>query len=385
MLYKILIIGNLSDNHMIRFVKNLKIINPRAQIYVLDEERRENNQMSEISPYIEGAFFIKLTDKCKGIPIIKTLLYISNWKIQFSKLLKNCDFDIINIHYPSYQHRFVLNDILNNTRHLVLTPWGSDVYRIGNIKRALVKKVYDSSDVVTGAGDRFTMDFMRIFNIDEHKFRLADMGSETIDYISRYQGCTSESESKKRLGLGNNYVITCGYNASTAQRHIAIIDAINSIKERLPSNLILLFPVTYPKSEGYITTLKKKVSACGLKAVFYETYLDIPRLFDLRQAADLFIHIQTTDANCSTLREYLLCNKKVINGGWLSYDDLEKYGMPYFTVNNIDELSNVILKAYTSDNKKIDERIILEIKAKGCSHQSRLYNNIFEELKLKVK
>ena len=106
----------------------------------------------------------------------------------------------------------------------------------------------------------------------------------------------------------------------------------------------------------------------------------MPTLYLLRQSTDLFIHIQTTDANCATVREYLLCRKKVINGSWLCYDDLERYGLPYFNVDSEENLPMCILCAYKSEPIFIDERVINGIKEKGCIHQMSLFNKIFVSL-----
>ena len=84
----------------------------------------------------------------------------------------------------------------------------------------------------------------------------------------------------------------------------------------------------------------------------------MPHLFLLRQATDMFIHIQPTDASSASLQEYILCEKKIINGSWLQYPQLEKNGLkPYFEVEKLENLGQAIVDAYRSEPIKIDTEL----------------------------
>ena len=78
---KVLIIGNLNDNHMLRLVRNLKTENPAMQIYLLDEERENNtSKIAELSSFATDIFLIKLTRYFDVFPFVKSIEYVMNWK-----------------------------------------------------------------------------------------------------------------------------------------------------------------------------------------------------------------------------------------------------------------------------------------------------------------
>ena len=168
------------------------------------------------------------------------------------------------------------------------------------------------------------------------------------------------NEAKRLLGIDNHYVITCGYKALEAHQHIKIIEAIHQVRNQLPDDLLLLFPLTYPNNTEYVQTIKQKVNEYGMKAIYFEQFLDIPHLFLIRQATDMFIHVQPTDASSASLQEYLLCEKKVINGAWLQYPELIKNGvMPYFELDKLENLSQTILDVYRLDPIKMEKDLFM--------------------------
>ena len=222
---------------------------------------------------------------------------------------------------------------------------------------------------------------LRVFNLNKEKIITFDLGSEAIDYILANKDTINNSEAKRKLGIANMFAITCGYNASPAQQHVLMIDAIYKIKDQLPSDLILLFPFTYGGDEEYKKMIKKHVMDLNLKALFVEEFLEMPDLFNLRQATDLFIHIQITDANSTSVGEYLLCEKKVVNGAWLKYDELEKSGViPYFIVNDIATLDQDLLAAYKSEMPQFDKSILETLEEKSCAVNAKKANTSFMKI-----
>ena len=140
------------------------------------------------------------------------------------------------------------------------------------------------------------------------------------------------------------------------------------IKDQLPDALTLLFPFTYGGTPEYRNCVKKACEDAGVKALFFENFLELPDLFRLRQATNMFIHVQTTDANSTSFGEYLLCGKKIINGSWLKYDELEFDGnVPYYVVQEIDKLDETIMRAYHAEEQDISERLLNLLKEKSCA------------------
>ena len=379
--FSLLAIGNPYDGHFVRFIKYIKQGNPDILIDVFGLEQDNKVVSNDCVENVRNLFLFNSNRLFSKIPGLRTLEL--DWKIKeyFHRNVARFHYDIVNIHYPSYYHKFILSDIKIISKKMVLTPWGSDVYRISDFERKIVRKLYDAADVVTGNGLRFTKDFMRIYEIPESKFRHVHMFGDQIDYYFDNKDNITVEEAKRRFNIDGYYVITCGYNGSEGQRHMDIIDAINRVKCRIPENIALLFPFTYAGSQEYRNMIKRKVEELGFKAAYCEQYLDLEGLLSLRKATDMFIHIQPTDANNSTLKEYLLLGKNVINGGWLRYDDVETEDYkPYHTTPTVAELDETILRAYKEGPVPLSQKVLDKIESYGHRHLVPKWIEMFESI-----
>lgn len=375
--YSILLLGNIYGEHTIRFVRNLKNENPKVQIDCFGI-REDKKLPVEFLSCIREFRVVDFSKKFWAIPVLRNIELIYNWRTHFHQFANGRHYDIAQIHYPEYTISYILRDLRAIADNLIVTPWGSDVYRISKRKRDIVRQLYKEADYVTGAGDRFTKDFMQIFRVPQEKFAHADLGSETIDYIADHKDLMTTEEAKHILGVDGYYTIGCGYNASAGQQHLKIIESIDMVKEKLPGKLMLLFPVTYPQNPSYLDSLKQAVEERDLNAKWFERYLDLRSLFVLQMATDMFIHVQTTDANSTSLKEYILCGKNCINGGWLKYDDIEEEGMkPYHVVENLESLGDVIVDAYHQGIPKVTDYVIQHIESLGCKPAAKCWNNLF--------
>ena len=375
--YKLLILGNFESVYIVQFVKHLKETNPNVHLYfwgytrdICDADR------SFLTCYDE--YYLFDINRHEDASIKEKVKAAIQFKKHFRKFAADKHFDFINIHYIKPEYYFILGYLKKHCSKLVLSPWGSDVYGAKGYKRAMVQHIFNAADYVTGANDRFAQDFKKLFNVPEQKMIFCEIGVEPIGYISDHKFTIDATEAKRRLGIGGNYVITCGYKAHSSHRHLIIIEAISSVKKQLPENLILLFPFTYPHNPEYIAEIKEQVKKQELKAIFFEHFLDIPQLFLLRQATDIFIHIQTTDASSASLHEYVLCEKKIINGEWLQYPDLIKNNIkPYFELDSLDNLGQAILNVYQSAPPKIDKELLKDIEKTQWKVVIKAWDNFF--------
>ena len=377
---EILIFCIVYNNHTIRFIKNLKKVNPNYTIdtftLALDDPIPQ-----EILDNVRCCY--KLNTNVKNRIVKLRLLYslvdIPRLIVYFRRMC-NKKYDIINIHAPYFYHSFIIKYLRRMSHNIILTPWGSDFYRIRKFERKILKRVYRKCDFITGDGGRFQNDIMRSFSLPFNKFKHLMMGSDTIDYIASHINTLSVEEAKEKIGLEDCYIITCGYNAQKAQRHVEIIQAINKVRDKLPSNIALVFPLTYGDIPSYRAVVKNTASRYGFKFKSFETYLSLEELYIVKQATDMFIHVQTTDANNSSLKEYLLLDKNVINGKWLSYPALSKDGQyPYHITESIEKLSGTIVYAF-NNKKEIPESTKENIKMLGFIPWMKKWNEFFISL-----
>ena len=383
--YSILIIGvYCHPSHIVRFIRNLKLVNPSARISLLTN-REPSLFPKEIHEDITEFIKWRISSRCFRFPFINRMINKISSLLQIRELAKTRHFDIINIHYPQYSFGCLMGYLKQMSPSIVISPWGSDVLRLkGKRKRGQLAKVFQKADYTTsnplGPIGKALIDEMKV---DKEKMHPLAWGSETIDYINEHVQEVSTEDAKRRLGLENRYVITCGYNAFEEQRHEVIINAIREIQSQLPSDLVLLFPVTYGDSYGtkkkdYVEGLKKLCQESGLCAVFYEDYLPVSDLFVLRQATDMFIHIQTTDGGNSSIQEYVLLGKKIVHGSWMHYRKLEQFKpLFYYPVDDLKCLSEVILKAYCSNAIKTPPEVLEHIRNRGWKAKMVLWNEFF--------
>ena len=362
--YSVLILGNIESIYIVQFVMYLKKVNPHAHLYFWGYTRNEKNIDKNLLPFFDDycLFDIKSIVNSSFLWKIKA---IKQMRKSFKDFVADRHFDNVNIHYVKPEYCFLIDYIKQHASQFVITPWGSDVYGAKGLNRYLVGRIFGSADCITGGNDRFTRDFKRIFHVPDGKIAFCDLGVELIDYIIKHKSLIDVQEAKCQLGVSDRYIITCGYCANPVQRHSEMVDAILSVKDQLPPNLLLLFPFTYPKVPEYIQTIKQKVKDSGLDAVYFEQFLEMDKLFLLRQATDIFIHVQPTDASSASLWEYILCEKKIINGSWLNYTELEKNGkIPYFELDKMDNLGKKIVEVCQSAPIEISSDLFKDFEKK---------------------
>lgn len=374
-------------SHITRFIRNLKLSNPAAKISLFTDMPQRDFPV-EIADYIDGFIKWKRYEKnplgCKGLSFLRTWINYVSLIFQVSKLSRTKHYEIVNIHYPQHFMCFVMKKIRKMSSSIVVSPWGSDVLRLkGKIRKRRLAYVFRKADYITagqtGAVGRIIINEMKI-NVD--KFHSLAWGSETIDYINEHFFDASAEEARRCLGLEGRYVITCGYNAFEEQNHEVMINAINAIKDSLPNNLTLVFPLTYGLSEAhkkkYVGRLKQLCNEMNLNAVYFEEYLSVADLFLLRMSTDMFVHIQPTDAGNSSLQEYVLCGKKVVHGSWVHYQYLEKYKpLFYYPVEDLEHVGEAILKAYYSDGISVPSEVVDYIRNRGWKAKMKLWDDFF--------
>ena len=222
------------------------------------------------------------------------------------------------------------------------------------------------------------------FKVNPEKMVKLGWGGEFFDFIQENSGKVTAESAKERFGLTDKFVISCGYNMQYEQRQEEIIDAIYSMKDQLPNNLLLLFPFTYGRCAQHIKhkdEITDKCKSLGLDCTVIEEYLDLADLLKLRMATDIFVHVQTTDAGSRCVMEYVYCNKKVVHGAWIKYAYLEDFKPScYFPVDKMENLGSVIVKASQAKVEELPQEVKTIIQERGWNHKMTLWNNFFESL-----
>lgn len=368
--------------HLKDIVNHLKEKNPRIDVAILTNKPDDYKELADKNVKI---YFYNISSvdwiKIRWLRVLTTKYKQIHF---FSKFSKNKRYDIINIHFANRYMSFVYNYLRYMSNNIVITPWGSDLLRRPKKNLEQLSYLYKKADYVTlpaSSSSPIVRIVLETFKIDPKKLVGSFWGTELVDFAIKKGNSISQDEAKVHFGLFGRYVITCGYNKQEEQRHKAIIQAIDQVRDQLPNNLTLLFPMTYGNwttQANYLEDLKEECKKRELHAVFVTDFLSVEELYKLRKATDIFIHVQTTDAGARSVYEYILCEKKIVQGSWIKYGKFESYApLFYFPVNKLDELGMTIVKAYRSDAIDIPKEVMDIVKSRSWDNKITQMNNFF--------
>lgn len=296
-------------------------------------------------------------------------------------LAKDNKYDSITIHYPMWHYLSIIDILKRMTENILLFPWGSDVYRATWYEKLGLRRLYRKAKYIGSQNNRFRKDFCRILKVEKSKLVDLNIGSDLVDFIRLNKSALSKEKAKETLGVQGKYVITCGYNNQPSQRHCEMIDAINFVRGKLLKDIVLFFPVTYGGSKQYTENLIKKARECRIDSRFFVKYLPESEYFTLMRATDLFIHVQTTDADSGSVKEFILSGAKVLNGSWLKYDDLLMYKpLPYFEVKDMNSLGDDIINAVEAEPIDINPKTYEILYEFGWEYAIKAWKQFYESI-----
>lgn len=381
--YRLLIVAyDASLFQLLTFVKALKKENPKAVIHLLTN-RKKDSVTGQIRDYVARTYRIMAYSGRGKTSLMALLLNKILFLLPFI-FLSFRKYDVVNIHFAKPSLLKAMPWICRMTSHIVITPWGSDVLRVEDDNAvSRMQRIYGYASAVTvNPTSQLGIEIIEKFRFDRKRIKPLRWGLEYVDFIEETKPNKTTEESKARFGLSGRYVISCGYSTAPSHRHEAIISAIDSIKNELPDNLTLLFPFTYGwGSPQYVQSIKDKCRFLGFDAVYVEEFLSMEDMYTLRMATDMFVHVQTTDAGASCVMQYILCNKKIVHGSWMKYEDLEQFRpLFYFPVDGMEDLGRVILEAYHSKGISIPEGVIQAIMDRSWNKEMKKWDTFFRSL-----
>lgn len=370
------------EGHIKRVIEHLKTKNPLVELTILTEKVEEmenvlNDKSVNIIKYYVPSFGNHIKFQWLRFLIIKY-----KQRKFFAKFSRGKKYDIVNVHFANKYMSYVCKYLRAMSPNLVITPWGSDVLRRDSTTLKQLSVIYNSADyIITFPHTILGQKIIKEMGVAPEKFVGNFFGSEMIDFAIKNGENITETMSKDYFGLTGRYVVTCGYNRQEAQQHKAIIKAIEQKRKQLPENLILLFPMTYGNMvyQGkYVEEVKEECKKRNLQAVFVMDFLSVEDLYKLRKATDMFVHIQTTDASSASIREYILCDKKIVHGSWIKYPELECFSpLFYYPVDDLQYLGEAIVKAYNSDKIAQSDDLLNLIKNEGWETTASKMNDFF--------
>ena len=338
-------------NGLVTILKRIK--EPSCKICVFNRVISHNNKSTDYSEcdyyYIDSPFFLFFLLR---LPFISS--YLRAWIVtkRLRQILKKQRFDLIIIdQIPYYSYQLVRIAHAYGVK-VLLRPWGSDVLRLDRVSENL-RKTYNIADYIGGDPESNVMrNAQEIYNVPDNKIINLLSNFKNVKRILDLKGKYSREYMSERLSIPVSKInIVCGYNMGEGQRHRLMIEQLHSIKDYLPSDYQLIFPVSYGwnhNPQKYKETLKHLCKQYGLNAYFIENYISAELMDFLHLITDYFITIQPTDNGSSFLIEALMCGNQVITGRWLNYLQFEKFGLPYYLCDSPNDLGKVFKDIITN-------------------------------------
>ena len=264
--------------------------------------------------------------------------------------------DIVHIHYIKLGYFSAIKRMRKHIKKIILTAWGSDFLRLDKKFYSKMKKFIELSDVISASTDNLKnfvindLDIKDTIKIVEPKF-----GSPVIGEISHLK--QGKGIYKDKIGAHfNQFVIACGYNGKSEQQHIKIIHALKKMDNFHKSQIFIHIPVAYGISNEYYDILKQELDNADIPYNLDKEFYSPKEVAEVRLAADIFIHGQTTDASSSSVFEYIYADAVLINGKWLHYPEVDKYSLSIKEFDEFDEITDIVenvLDNYKEEKEKL--------------------------------
>lgn len=337
----------------------------KYHISLLDTDFFErNHQPSDYKVDCYYALENSLIDSIiRHIPRIRTLYSDRKAIITYKHILSSNHFDLVVVYQiPQYADKLVEIAHTKQTK-IVLEPFGSDILRASTSESIRLKEAFSKADGVVGrAKSNVMIAAQELYNVPEEKLKVQREYVRGIKLLKSLSGKLSRSEMHESIGIPTSkYNIVCGYSGRESHRHSMIINALIQVKDVLPEGYQIIFPMTYGAGEhheiiiNYANKLKEVCDGAGLNTVFMTDYKTAEQMALLHLITDLFIEIQPTDNGNAFMIEALFARNKIVTGRWLNYKKFEQFGIPYYLLDNPEDLPSMLRRVFTH---QIEEAIV---------------------------
>ena len=331
-------------------------------------------EMKKKYPHIRFSLFTHVSNKDRydellGDNVQKIFDYNRLWELH-RRISEFPMFDVIHTFWMEIQWGAMASLLRHKTDKLIVSVGGSDLYRSKKWEHLFQKRLIAKADWISAENPETLSDFFDVYGsayqIKKNKvvrFGLTNL-EEIDDCIYDKQGIDYTKDlyniPKDKL------VITCGHNARKEHQHEKMINAIGLLTEEYRKKVHLMIPMTYPAGmEDYISQIAECAEKNGLTYSILTKFMDKRQMAQYEVCTDIMIHVQTTDQMCSTMLEQMYAGKTIIAGGWLPYCSVREAGVHFYSVETIDEITDIIRNCLDS---------MEEEKEKCLDNHDRIYD-----------
>ena len=269
------------------------------------------------------------------LPIIRHIPRVRMWAriwLNARDLAKLGPFDVEHNNYLS-QRDLALGQILVKKfkAHWVASFWGSDLLRSSPAALRLMKPYLDQADVLS-VHNQLNVDVIRqaYGEAIAQKTHLLYFGQTGYADIDEARLKYTRAQCRARYGIdADSFVVCAGYNASSAQQQLEIVEALSALPRERLEKMTLVLQQTYGENDpAYVARTREIAARLPCKTVSLTRFMGPEESAMLRLSADVFILAIKTDAFSASMQEYLYAGACVIKGSWLVYPQLDDMGIP---------------------------------------------------------
>lgn len=247
-------------------------------------------------------------------------------------------YDVVHVFYLSAIWGVLANRLKRKGTRMVITLFGSDVYRTYWPLSLLQCRLLDGAD-------RFTSSNTHTLDVARKKFNRQLLpsveilfGLRSLDVLNAMPEGTRDS-ARAGFGIGPGaIVIACGYNASRNQNHMAIFEAISRLSAEVRQRLYLLVPLTSGGTATYVEEIRDRLVAMGVAHRVFVARLNDEEVAMVRCSTDILVQVQSTDQLSGSMLEHLFAGSVLLTGAWLPYGQMAEQGLTYWTTASLQTL-----------------------------------------------
>ena len=297
-----------------------------------------------------------------ALPVIRYIPRLRMWvRIAFNArdLKRLGPFDIVHNHYLS-QRDLALGGRLARSfgATWACSFWGSDLLRADERALAKMKPYLDRCDAISVHSELSRELIRRAYGDAVAKkttvLYFGQMGYGDIDRVRRTH---TKGDCKTHFGIDpGRFVVCVGYNASSAQQQLPVLEAMQSVPGELLRRVTLVLQQTYGENDpDYVRRVRECAGRLPCQTVVFTRFMDATESALLRLAADVFILAIKTDAFSASMQEYLYAGACVLKAAWLGYPQLDDMGITLPEFNEFSELPALIIRAFNSEISGLSE------------------------------
>lgn len=345
---RVLLIGNPASIHVFNYVKNV-LCYEGYDITIFNYNGVNVGVRDDYS-----AFYTN-----HNVKLIEGYKPVDFWKWGYRKYVKKTErlleslgqFDVLHEHYVKDYIAPVIYQLRYLYGRIVLTYYGSDLYRTNIVRRFLTLPSLFAAHRITLISDDMMDSFKSalLFNRFSKKCSVVDFGNMFYDRINSLDN--KKEDCKKSLGFEpNTLLITVGYVGRPQMQQYETIEALTN-DNRFPYKKVQFAIPAYGMSNDDYDKIQKLAQNRGMSIMLFRDFMGEEEVSKLRVATDIFIHAQTTDALSCAMLEHLFAGSIVVNGAWLRYGTLAKNKVYYRSFDSFRTLSDELLAVINNINE----------------------------------